>query len=438
MLLLNGIGAGYVPARVISSPPALRFIRPDGAGAGTGVDWANAAPLSSLDTMMAAAGAGGVVFVLREPNGDYTQTAGVTITAAGEPGRPITVIGVNSSLVPVPMNNTDGGIYGNRQDWTHLETKPTLGNFTNTSAYGGNILLDFTATARHLVFSNLYVANLGNAFDLSGIVGPRDITFRSIDVYNVRSWIYTNETAGVRGVTIEDCRVTGFSKDAVRFRGNCLGWVIRRCFFDGNWQDGDSFETAIRCNENAGYLLIEDTFAGHCIQSADFTGGFKNGDGISTEHGNHHITIRRSTFQDITDAGIDMKGRYVVVEDCIVIGCGWSYKFFYADHAPARIVRCQSIDPVAFTGDSRSVIHLWSGGNPQVVPPYSYNDGENYMQFIDFHAEGGPDNMTAFIIETTRKHFLFNNDGGVILTTGSTKNNSPPTGSEFLYNQLIV
>jgi hypothetical protein len=439
MLLIGGIGLGHRTVKVITTPPALRFITPDGAGAGTGVDWANAAQLSALSTMIAAAGPGGFVFIRRDPGDEYTQTTTITLSAFGEPGRPVNIVGVRGDMSAVPFGSTDGAIVGNRQEWTLLTTKPTLGGFTNTSAYGGNILFTFSNTAAYLTFSDLYLANFGNTLNFGGNTGSKGISFIRMDAYNVRSWIYSSETSSVRGMLVEDSRVVGFSKDSIRFRGTSIGWTIRRCLFDSNWQDGDSFATGLRCNEYAGYLLCEDVTVIHCIQSADFTGGFKNGDGISTEHSNHHITLRRFHAEDITDAGIDMKGRYVVLEDCVVIGCGWQYKIFFADQpgGAARLVRCQSIDPVAFTGDTRSMFHIWMGGVPAIVPPFIYNDGENFVHVIDFQGTGGPTGMTAFMIETEKKHMLFNNNGGVTLPSGGTLNNTPPASSEFLYNQPI-
>jgi hypothetical protein len=428
----GGLGIGYVPARIITSPPTTRYVVPGGAGAGTGVNIANAYPLSSLNTAMAAAGAGGEVRIINDL-GNFTQTSAISISAAGEPGRPIRVVGMNSSLGA--GTRADAKIIGNRTAWSLLSEKPTLGNFVDTSGYGGNNLFNFSGAAKWLTFENLYMQNLGNTLNLSNISGAQGITFRDIDAYNVRSWVYTDANSAVNGITVDNCTTLGFSKDSIRFRGTSNGWTVTNCTFDSNWQDADSFATGFRCNESAGNMLVEDCIVRHCIESADFQSGFKNGDGISTEHGNHHFTLRRCTFEDITDAGIDMKGRYVLAEDCDVIGCGWSIKNFFGSTTGNRYVRCRSINPAAFSGDSRSVIHLWSGGNPQIVAPYSYNDDENYAYFEDFQGTGGPTGMTAFVIETSKKHFVFNNNGGVTLTSGSTLQSNAPNGSSFAYNQ---
>src|SRR5260370_5851822 len=80
-----------------TSPPAeanLRHIMPAPAGNGTGDSWANAASLSRLNDMIAAAGPGGTVYV-RADAGPYALANNkVNISAGRKVGTPATLPGL--------------------------------------------------------------------------------------------------------------------------------------------------------------------------------------------------------------------------------------------------------------------------------------------------------------------------------------------------------
>ena len=98
----------------------VRHIMPASAGNGTGDSWTNAAPLSRLNDMIAAAGPGGTVYV-RADAGPYSLANDrVNISAGGKVGSPVTIIGVDREFVPMRAT-----IVGNRTAWTLPVTRDT-------------------------------------------------------------------------------------------------------------------------------------------------------------------------------------------------------------------------------------------------------------------------------------------------------------------------
>src|SRR5437899_8626847 len=92
-------------AAAVAQPSALpanvRYIMPVPAGSRNGDGWANAAPILQLSAMIAAAGPGGTVFV-RADAGSYSVGAiRVGINSGGQPGLPVTIVGVDQALNPM-------------------------------------------------------------------------------------------------------------------------------------------------------------------------------------------------------------------------------------------------------------------------------------------------------------------------------------------------
>src|SRR5687767_1330069 len=79
---------------------AALYVSPTGSGLRNGSSIENAAPLSSLNSLIAAAGPGGEVLVIAD-QGAYQQGAQVSITNGGAAGAPVTIRGVDSAGNPM-------------------------------------------------------------------------------------------------------------------------------------------------------------------------------------------------------------------------------------------------------------------------------------------------------------------------------------------------
>jgi hypothetical protein len=293
--MLAAFHAGFFPA-AIGSLRALAavlavYVSPGGAGNWSGDDWANAAPLHALNSMIAKAAAFGGEVWLRADAGPYSQTGSLTLTNGGTAEQPVAIRGVTIGGAPMAAE-----IVGARAEpWT---AGASSGSQCFRLAHGG------------LAFSDLRFRRIGYgcfviAAPISGIMIDR------VRATNVQCLFDTGAT--VTGLSIRDFEAHGFSKSAIRIRRSSSNIVIQRGLLDSEFQDGDNFANGIAFLENANGALVEDVEVRNVRSTPS---RYWNGDGFATERENRDILFRRCSGVGITDAAFDLKSRSTVLEDC--------------------------------------------------------------------------------------------------------------------------
>lgn len=265
------------------------YISPTGSGNKSGSDAANAAPITSLDSMIVKAGAGGNVLLLAD-QGSYSVTRPIDIKHGGTESAAVTIKGVSSSgaAMDVVIEGSRNPVY-------------------TAGMAAGNELFKFQVGANNLVMENMTIKNVGTAFRAAGDV--QNITIQHVDADNVQRFFEdtiggSNKTATVTGLTIRDVDVDGFSKGVVRLGYNSSNILIEDVNGDSQGQAGDEFAIGIHLEGTTHDVIVRRT----TIENAtDVTGDYWNGDGFATERKVYNVLFEDTISRGNTDGGYDLK-----------------------------------------------------------------------------------------------------------------------------------
>ncbi|UXN69898.1 hypothetical protein N8A98_22265 [Devosia neptuniae] len=391
----------------------LRYIAPTAQGSGDGTSWANAAALTSINTMIAEAGPGGTVAIASHL-GDYAQTAPITLSAAGAAGNRVLITGMDGDGNPAQAK-----IVGNRTAWVAPVSEPVVP--LDTSGYGGNTSFSAAAGISYLDFKNLRFERLGRIIDWSGIAAT-GFLFEDCEGFNVRDGFYTSITSAVTNLTLRRVTGEGFSKKFVRFHGDCSGWTIEDFSFDSRWQDKDNFAVGIECQHNAHGLIVRRGSAGNAHSTLTT---YFNGDGMSSERTNYDILVEDATFYGCTDGGLDLKSERTIVRRVTANGNKRNFRVWggVIDNqnygGPILLEDCVSIAPHGRGGGSTH--HAWLKGNDLTA-----NGGS--VSLSGFIASGGDVGIAALAIEGQNGTMAFTAPD-IILSAGSVMHNTLEAGS---------
>lgn len=271
------------------------YISPTGAGNKSGIDIANAAPVSSLSSVMYKAGPGGEVRMLAD-KGTYTVTKAIDIWY-GKDGEPVTIKGVTSTGEDKAIE-----IVGTRDATYKVGTAM------------GNELFKFQAGSGNIVFENMNISNTGIAFRAAA--DTKNITIENVNATNVAQFFQdlaggSNKTATIDGLTIRDVNIDGFSRAAIQVGYNSKNILIEDVKGDSMRQDGDEFAMGVHITGTAHDVVIRRVEMGN---ATDTTGQkYWNGDGFATEKGTYKITFEDTIARGNTDAGYDLKSDQTVL-----------------------------------------------------------------------------------------------------------------------------
>ncbi|MDB5433562.1 MAG: hypothetical protein JWP35_4678 [Caulobacter sp.] len=287
-----------IPLLAPSPTTQSRFIAPTGAGAQDGTNWANAAPLSAIDSMVSAVGRGGRV-CLAAHLGTYANNTSRVITHGGVAGSPVTICGVNADLTPAHAD-----IVGNRAS-----------PWSAGAAAGVNAFMLMTG-ADHLVFTSIKFTNQGSCIRIGADIV--DLTVSGCTATNVQTFFENlisgvSTSATITGLIISNCTATGYSKRFARIQYNSSGVLISGCTGDSDRQDGDNFAVGVALYGTAHGITVNDCVMRNHI---DTTRTYQNGDGFSSELGNYSLTFNRCEAYNNTDGGFDLKSDGTVLNDC--------------------------------------------------------------------------------------------------------------------------
>jgi hypothetical protein len=372
-LILAGLASVARPAvRVSTAQPArasptgsanVRYVMPAPAGNGTGDSWANAAPIWQLNAMIVTAGPGGTVYVRADAGPYLFKAIRVTIARGGEAGNPVTVKGVDQALAPMKAT-----IIGTRTDWA-LPADPEAVTNVRTWSIGNDVFF-LKPGADHLTFKFFDFRRVGEAFRLTART-HRKITVTDCSAYNVRRFFEHDPLTSHVDTVIGSVSVVGFSKTAIRIRGDSHNVLLEDVTLNAGRQDGDNFATGVECNETAHDITMRRVRAMNCHDThGSDPNKFWNADGFASERGNYNVLREDCASSGNTDAGYDDKGANVTNVRCTATGNKVNFKFWGPS---TKNIECRAIDP-----------HLRGGVGPQ-------------MQYYVYGGEG-PDAVGADVL----------------------------------------
>ena len=346
--------------RTATSPPAeanFRHIMPAPAGNGTGDSWANAAPLLRLNDMIAAAGPGSTVYV-RADAGTYSLASNrVNISGGGNVGSPVTIIGVDRQLVPMRAT-----IVGNRTAWT-LPTDPeAVTNVRNW--FPGRDVFALRFGSDYLTFRFFDFQGTGQPFHLTGRT-HRGITVSDCNAYNFQRFFEHEPATSHIDTILRNITGTGFSKTAIRIRGDSHNILLEDIVLNSGRQDGHNFATGIECNETAHDIAMRRVTVTNCHDTRNSNPDkFWNADGFASELGNYAIYREDCTSAGNTDAGYDDKGSDVTNVNCTASGNKVNYKFWGPS---TRNINCRALNPKSRGGvGAQMQYYVYGGSAPDV------------------------------------------------------------------------
>ena len=341
---------------------ATVYISPKGSGNKSGSDWANAASITSLDSMIKKAGAGGEVLFAAD-KGNYAVSKQIDIWAHGADGAAITIKGVNSATGEAANAVIEG-------------TRPATYAIGNAS---GNELFKFQAGSGHLTFQNFTINNTGTAFRAAGDVS--DIAIEHVDANNVARFFEdyaggANKTATISGLTIRDVSVEGFSKGVIRLQYDTHDVLIEDVHGDSQRQDGDEFAIGVHLLGSTHDVVIRRTVMEN---ATDTTGGeYWNGDGFATEGSVHGVLFEDTVARGNTDAGYDLKSR----DNTLVRALAEDNKRNYRVWTEATLIDSVGLDPHK-RGGSGTQEQIWTASDAKVkiVNGYFADAGTSTVAF---------------------------------------------------------
>jgi hypothetical protein len=344
-----------------ASPPLgthARYITPAPAGNRTGDSWANAASLWQLNNMIAAAGPGGTIYV-RADAGLYSFIGNrINLSKGGQAGSPVTVIGVDLTLAPMRAT-----IVGSRTAWT-LPTDPeAVTNVTNWST-GGDIFV-LKSGADYLTFRYFDFQRTGQPFHLASPT-HKGITVSECTAYNFHRFFEHDAGTSHVDTVLRNITGTGFSKTAIRIRGDSHKVLLEDIILNSGRQDGHNFATGVECNETAHDITMRRVTATNCHDTHNSEPErFWNADGFASEVGNYTIYREDCVSSGNTDAGYDDKGADVTNVNCTASSNKVNYKLW----GPSTTnINCRALDPKSRGGSGAQMqYYVYGGSAPNVA-----------------------------------------------------------------------
>lgn len=154
------------------------------------------------------------------------------------------------------------------------------------------------------------------------------------------------EDASVVGIRIRGVRATDLRRSFARFRYDSHDGVIEDVSATGTLTTGaHDLPVGIAFGDRAHDFRLERcTMRGFRWQRKP--GQYWNGDGFSSERGNHGLVFRQCAAWDNSDGGFDLKSTDTLLDDCVSGRNARNYRLWSDIHA----TRLTSIDPIKLGG----------------------------------------------------------------------------------------
>jgi hypothetical protein len=330
---------------------------PAPAGSRTGDSWANAASIGQLNNMIGAVGPGGIIYI-RADAGLYSFTDNrISLSKGGQVGAPVTVIGVDRGLAPMRAT-----IVGSRTAWT-LPTDPEAVTNVRNWSTGGDIFV-LKSGADYLTFQYFDFQRTGQPFHLAGPT-HQGITVSECTAYNFHRFFEHDAGTSHVDTVLRNITGTGFSKTAIRIRGDSHNVLLEDITLNSGRQDGHNFATGVECNETAHNITMRRATATNCHDTHNSDPErFWNADGFASEVGNYTIYREDCMSSGNTDAGYDDKGADVTNVNCTASGNKVNYKLW----GSTTNINCRALNPRSRGGSGAQMqYYVYGGDSPNVA-----------------------------------------------------------------------
>lgn len=352
------VSAASSPAGPSPQPKAnARHVAPVAVGNKSGIGWANAASIWDLNNMIAAAGPGGTVYIRADAGSYFVGPGRVAIKTGGMAGSSVTIMGVDQSLAPMKAS-----LFGNRTAWTLPEDPEAVTNVKNWMT-GGDVFV-LRPGADYLTFRNLDFQRTGQPFHLTAPM-HRGITVSDCIGYNFRRFFEHGPDTSHVDTILRNIIGTGFSKTAIRIRGDSRNVLLEDIALNSGRQDGDNFATGIECNDTAHDIVMRRTNVANCHDTHNSEPGrFWNADGFASERDNYNIRREDCMSSGNTDAGYDDKGANVTNVNCSSIGNCVNFKLW----GSTTNIKCSALNPKRRGGSGEQIQYYAYGGESPTDP----------------------------------------------------------------------
>ena len=336
------------PAPRPASPPKPgidQFITPAGAGDKSGRDWTNARPADQLQEAIDAAGMGNTVHI---GSGVYENMALELRDGGASTDKPKTIAGID----------TGGGLPLFRSNFNKMQPAET-----------GSTLLVALAGASNWVVRDLRVENHRQAIVCRG--RHQNVRIENLTITGSRDAIWLDGGAlagqpasGSRNILLRNCRITGFTKRAVRILGGNTGVRLENCHADAGGKEWatEIFPVGFHITDNTPGTIDRDITFIDCTASNNYHDagkGYWNADGFAAERTSEDVTFIRCAAYNNTDGGWDLKCMRPKLIDCIAIGNKRNFRV-WGDTGRIELTNCLS----AFAtdrGDRGHDLGIWIG-----------------------------------------------------------------------------
>jgi len=393
---------------------------PAPAGNGNGDSWENAASIWQLNNMIMAVGPGGAVYV-RADRGPYsfTDTSRAGIITGGQIGSPVTIMGVDQRLAPMRAT-----MVGSRTAWTLPGDPEAVTNVRDWST--GRDIFALRSGADYLVFRYFDFQRAGQPFHLTGAI-HRGITVSDCNAYNFQRFFEHDAASSHVDTVLRNITGAGFSKTAIRIRGDSHNVLLEDITLNSGRQDGHNFATGVECNDTAHDITMRRVTVTNCHDTRNSNPDkFWNADGFASERGNYAIYREDCVSSGNTDAGYDDKGADVTNANCIASGNKVNYKFW----GPSTTnINCKALDPKSRGGTGAQMqYYVYGGDAPNVTGAHVLIQG-------GVISDNDP-NTNVFVAEAYNNVFRI---AGVAIThhaNASLQTELAGSGNAFLYDQV--
>jgi hypothetical protein len=302
--------------------------------------------------MIAAAGPGGTVYV-RADAGPYSLADRVNINKGGKHEAPVTITGVDQALAP-----TSAIIIGSRTAWTLPHDPEAVTNVSNWSF--GRDIFSLRPGADYLTFKFFDFQSVGQPYHLTAPT-HRGISVSDCNAYNFQRFFEHDPGMSHVETVLKNITGTGFSKTAIRIRGDSHDVLLEDITLNSGRQDGSRFATGVECNDTAHDITMRRVSVANCHDTHySNPNAFWNADGFASEWGNYNIRREDCKSSGNTDAGYDDKGKNVTNVNCIAIGNKVNYKFW----GPSTTnINCRALNPKSRGGAGEQMQYYVYGGH---------------------------------------------------------------------------
>ncbi len=280
------------------------YMTPSGAGAKTGVDWANAIAYANVNTTVNTTMQPGDTLYLE---GGHNYSGGISITAGGTTTARKSIVGVDrGSGLPVLIS----------ADWGWSAIWVTGGYWTIKDLKMEHYSTAINAYSCPELWIDGVLAHFGS--DL--------FQFNRCD-----------------NLYIHNSRADRYSHYGFFVYYDCDGVTFRNCVADGTgtgmtddptyWSSdkvGFKFHIKLDTHVDNTNILMEDCDALNNKHVTTDPDDYEQGDGFMAEQGNVGLTLRRCTSQRNSDGAFDLKGSNQTLEDCIALTSRNGFKLWYS------------------------------------------------------------------------------------------------------------